>query len=44
MAKVPFFVHLAPNPSEMTQVADNVLPSTFNSAERWFACGEVCWP
>ncbi|OGB20785.1 MAG: dehydrogenase [Burkholderiales bacterium RIFCSPLOWO2_02_FULL_57_36] len=35
MAKVPFFVHMVPNPSEMTQFADIVLPSTFNSAEGW---------
>jgi anaerobic selenocysteine-containing dehydrogenase len=35
MAKVPFFVHLVTNPSEMTQFADIVLPSTFNSAEGW---------
>ena len=33
MAKVPFFVHLVTNASEMTQFADIVLPSTFNSAE-----------
>jgi anaerobic selenocysteine-containing dehydrogenase len=35
MAKVPFFVHLVSNPSEMTQFADIVLPSTFNSTEGW---------
>jgi len=35
MAKVPFFVHMVPNPSEMTQFADIVLPSTFNAAEGW---------
>ena len=35
MAKVPFFVHLVTNPSEMTQFADIVLPATFNSAEGW---------
>ena len=35
MAKVPFFVHLVTSPSEMTQFADIVLPSTFNSAEGW---------
>ncbi|WP_296492431.1 molybdopterin-dependent oxidoreductase [Rhodoferax sp.] len=35
MAKVPFFVHMVPNVSEMTQFADIVLPSTFNSAEGW---------
>jgi anaerobic selenocysteine-containing dehydrogenase len=35
LAAVPFFVHLVTNPSEMTQFADIVLPSTFNSAEGW---------
>jgi anaerobic selenocysteine-containing dehydrogenase len=35
MAKVPFFVHMVTNPSEMTQYADIVLPATFNSAEGW---------
>jgi anaerobic selenocysteine-containing dehydrogenase len=35
MARVPFFVHMVTNPSEMTQFADIVLPSTFNSAEGW---------
>ena len=33
MAKVPFFVHLVTNPSEMTQFADIVLPATYNSSE-----------
>ena len=33
LAKVPFFVHMVTNASEMTQFADVVLPSTFNSAE-----------
>ena len=33
MAKVPFFVHMVTNPSEMTQFADIVLPATLNSAE-----------
>jgi anaerobic selenocysteine-containing dehydrogenase len=33
MAKVPFFVHMVTSASEMTQFADVVLPSTFNSAE-----------
>ncbi|MBL8323815.1 MAG: molybdopterin-dependent oxidoreductase [Rubrivivax sp.] len=33
LAKVPFFVHMVTNPSEMTQFADIVLPSTFNSTE-----------
>jgi anaerobic selenocysteine-containing dehydrogenase len=35
MAKVPFFVHMVTNPSEMTQFADIVLPSTHNSSEGW---------
>lgn len=35
MARVPFFVHLVTSASEMTQFADIVLPSTFNSAEGW---------
>jgi anaerobic selenocysteine-containing dehydrogenase len=35
MAKVPFFVHMVTNPSEMTQFADIVLPATFNTAEGW---------
>jgi anaerobic selenocysteine-containing dehydrogenase len=35
LAKVPFFAHMVTNPSEMTQFADIVLPSTFNSAEGW---------
>ncbi len=33
LARVPFFVHLVTNASEMTQFADIVLPSTFNSSE-----------
>ncbi|MCX7893146.1 MAG: molybdopterin-dependent oxidoreductase [Burkholderiales bacterium] len=35
LASGPFFVHMVTNPSEMTQFADIVLPSTFNSAEGW---------
>jgi anaerobic selenocysteine-containing dehydrogenase len=35
LAQVPFFVHMVTNPSEMTQFADIVLPSTFNSTEGW---------
>ena len=35
MANVPFFVHMVTSASEMTQFADVVLPSTFNSAEGW---------
>jgi anaerobic selenocysteine-containing dehydrogenase len=33
LAKVPFFAHMVTNPSEMTQFADLVLPSTFNASE-----------
>ncbi len=33
LAKVPFFVHLVTNASEMTQFADIVLPATHNSSE-----------
>jgi len=33
LSQVPFFVHMVPFASEMTQFADVVLPSTFNSAE-----------
>lgn len=33
LAKVPFFVHMVTNASEMTQFADVVLPSTMNSSE-----------
>jgi anaerobic selenocysteine-containing dehydrogenase len=35
LARVPFFVHMVTNASEMTQFADIVLPATFNSAEGW---------
>ena len=35
MAKVPFFVHMVTNASEMTQFADIVLPSTMNTLEGW---------
>jgi anaerobic selenocysteine-containing dehydrogenase len=34
MAKVPFFVHMVTNPSEMTQFADIVLPATFAPTEK----------
>ena len=33
LERVPFFVHMVTNASEMTQFADVVLPSTFNSSE-----------
>jgi anaerobic selenocysteine-containing dehydrogenase len=33
MAKVPFFAHMVTNPSEMSQFADVILPSTYNAAE-----------
>ena len=41
LAKVPFFVHMVTNASEMTQFADVVLPSTFNSAEGWSVIGNM---
>lgn len=34
MAKVPFFVHMVTNASEMTQFADIVLPATFAPTEK----------
>jgi anaerobic selenocysteine-containing dehydrogenase len=33
LAAVPFFAHMVTNASEMTQFADVVLPSTYNSSE-----------
>ncbi len=33
LAQTPFFVHMVTNASEMTQFADIVLPSTFNTGE-----------
>jgi len=33
LARVPFFAHMVASASEMTQFADIVLPSTFNSSE-----------
>jgi anaerobic selenocysteine-containing dehydrogenase len=41
LARVPFFVHMVTNASEMTQFADVVLPSTFNSAEGWSVVGNM---
>jgi anaerobic selenocysteine-containing dehydrogenase len=35
MAKVPFFVHIVPNASEMTQFADIVLPAALHHSEQW---------
>jgi anaerobic selenocysteine-containing dehydrogenase len=35
MAKVPFFVHMVTNASEMTQFADVVLPATFAPTEKF---------
>ncbi len=35
MAKVPFFVHVVPMVSEMTQFADIVLPSALHHTEDW---------
>ncbi len=37
LSQLPFFVHMVPFASEMTQFADVVLPSTFNSAEGFCA-------
>lgn len=34
MAKIPFFVHMVTNASEMTQFADIVLPATFAPVEK----------
>jgi anaerobic selenocysteine-containing dehydrogenase len=34
MAKIPFFVHMVTNASEMTQFADIVLPATFGPTEK----------
>ncbi len=34
LAKIPFFVHMVTNASEMTQFADIVLPSTFAPTEK----------
>lgn len=34
MAKIPFFVHMVTNASEMTQFADVVLPATFAPTEK----------
>lgn len=34
MAKIPFFVHMVTNASEMTQFADIVLPATFAPTEK----------
>ena len=35
MAKIPFFVHMVTNASEMTQFADIVLPATFAPMEKF---------
>lgn len=35
LAKIPFFVHITTNASEMTHYADIVLPAAHPSAERW---------
>ena len=35
MAKVPFFVHIVTNASEMTQFADIVLPAAIHHTEQW---------
>ena len=41
MAKVPFFVHLVTNASEMTQFADVVLPATFAPTEKLSIIGNM---
>jgi anaerobic selenocysteine-containing dehydrogenase len=35
MAKIPFFVHIVGNPSEMTQFADIALPAALHHSEEW---------
>ncbi len=39
LAKVPFFVHIVPMASEMTQFADIVLPSALHHSEQWAVTG-----
>lgn len=41
MAKIPFFVHMVTNASEMTQFADIVLPATFAPAEKLSILGNM---
>jgi anaerobic selenocysteine-containing dehydrogenase len=41
MAKIPFFVHMVTNASEMTQFADIVLPATFAPAEKLSIVGNM---
>lgn len=39
LAKVPFFVHIVPMASEMTQFADIVLPCALHHSEQWAVTG-----
>jgi anaerobic selenocysteine-containing dehydrogenase len=39
LAKIPFFVHVVPMASEMTQFADIVLPSALHHSEQWAVMG-----
>ena len=41
MAKIPFFVHMVTNASEMTQFADIVLPATFAPTEKLSIIGNM---
>ncbi|RJP22687.1 MAG: dehydrogenase [Deltaproteobacteria bacterium] len=41
MAKIPFFVHMVTNASEMSQYADIVLPATFAPAEKLSIIGNM---
>ncbi|MBI5846921.1 MAG: molybdopterin-dependent oxidoreductase [Nitrospirae bacterium] len=41
MAKMPFFVHMVTNASEMSQYADIVLPATFAPAEKLSIVGNM---
>ncbi len=41
MAKMPFFVHMVTNASEMSQFADIVLPATFAPAEKLSIVGNM---
>jgi anaerobic selenocysteine-containing dehydrogenase len=41
MARIPFFVHMVTNASEMTQFADIVLPATFAPAEKLTIVGNM---
>jgi len=41
MSKIPFFVHMVTNASEMTQFADIVLPATFAPTEKFTIIGNM---